>query len=688
MTLHQAVPDAWQSFVSAKTSAEFCRAWLAYVCSRIGPVQAAAVLAESREGHGFLPIAVWPQAAPELARLGKVAERTLAESRTIVDRPAPAAAAGARPGTAHTLHTVHIGYPVLSGERAVGAVVIEAALDENAVRAALQEIHWGIGWLAELFVRGELTQLQEQAGRIGTALEAAATALRPGKPQQMMFEVCNQLARSLGCTRVALGLCAHEQVRLHALSDAAWFEKRTPLSRAYVEAMEEALDRGEAVFSSDAPVATGSMPDASVPAPAIAASTPTPASTPASAAAPASALNSVPAFPSPSAPAPAPVSAQVSAPPGAVSPEPDPPAATPSAPRHDALRGHTGAGEIASCPLTLGIKTIGVLTLEKPAGQYFTPAQLLWLEAFNTLFPSILEQARRANQNAFARAAESVRDALARLFGPRHLVWKFSASLTVIVLALLILLPVGYRVSAKVVIEGETLRVAAAPFEGFIDSSFARAGDTVRQGQVLVKLDDRDLKLEQGKWASERDQHERKLREAMANHDMAGIQVTSAQLKQAEAQWNLATEKLARTEIKAPYDGLVVSGDLSQQIGSPVETGKKLFEIAPLHSYRVILQVDEREIRHVEAGQPGKLLISGLSDDPMPLTVVKITPVASAQDGKNFFRVEARLAAASDRLRPGMEGVGKIDAGSRRLWWVLTHSFTDWLRLLLWSWLP
>ena len=40
------------------------------------------------------------------------------------------------------------------------------------------------------------------------------------------------------------------------------------------------------------------------------------------------------------------------------------------------------------------------------------------------------------------------------------------------------------------------------------------------------------------------------------------------------------------------------------------------------------------------------------------------------------------------RLRPGMEGVGKIDIDERKLVWIWTHSFTDWVRLWLWSWMP
>jgi hypothetical protein len=72
----------------------------------------------------------------------------------------------------------------------------------------------------------------------------------------------------------------------------------------------------------------------------------------------------------------------------------------------------------------------------------------------------------------------------------------------------------------------------------------------------------------------------------------------------------------------------------------------------------------------------------------MDLAVEQITPVSTSQDGRNFFRVEARLQRASDRVRPGMEGVGKVVSGERKLIWIWTHSLIDWLRLTAWKWLP
>ena len=39
-------------------------------------------------------------------------------------------------------------------------------------------------------------------------------------------------------------------------------------------------------------------------------------------------------------------------------------------------------------------------------------------------------------------------------------------------------------------------------------------------------------------------------------------------------------------------------------------------------------------------------------------------------------------------LRPGMDGVGKVDVGDRSYGWILFHGLVDWLRLKLWLWLP
>jgi len=66
--------------------------------------------------------------------------------------------------------------------------------------------------------------------------------------------------------------------------------------------------------------------------------------------------------------------------------------------------------------------------------------------------------------------------------------------------------------------------------------------------------------------------------------------------------------------------------------------------------------------------------------------VKNITPVSIAEDGRNYFKVEAKLEETKEQLlRPGMQGVGKIEVGERKLIWLLTHRFTEWLHYRWWS---
>ena len=355
---------------------------------------------------------------------------------------------------------------------------------------------------------------------------------------------------------------------------------------------------------------------------------------------------------------------------------------------HARLATESGAQVVFSTLLRLGAESLGVITLERDSLEPFDQTELDWIDSIAHLLPAVIDQKRRAERGFIALLRDDTSALMTRLFGPKHLIWKFGASLLILFLAVITLVEIDYRVSAKTVLEGEVQRSAVAPFEGFLAAAYARAGDVVRQGQLLYALDDRDLRLEQSKWGSERAQRLGQLREAMAKHSLAETQILQAQVQQSEAQLALVTERIARAKVTAPFDGIVISGDLSQLIGSPVEQGKKLFEIAPLNTYRVILQIDEKEVRHVQVGQAGNLIIAGIASDPIPFRVSKVTPVATAQDGRNYFRVEAQLKHTPPQLRPGMEGVGKVSVGERRLWWVLTHTFTDWLHITLWKWLP
>jgi RND family efflux transporter MFP subunit len=255
-------------------------------------------------------------------------------------------------------------------------------------------------------------------------------------------------------------------------------------------------------------------------------------------------------------------------------------------------------------------------------------------------------------------------------------------------LSLTILIEGDFRVSADAILEGRIQRVVAAPISGYLRSASVRAGDTVRQGDVMASLDDAELKLELTKNSGQLQKARREYRQAQSDRDLVKIRIISEQINQTKAEIALTRQQLANIRLVAPFDGVIIEGDLSQLLGSPVERGETLFKIAPLEGYRIILKVDESDISYISQGQTGTLVLSSVSNRSLPLTVERITAVAKADDGANIFRVEASLNNAPDLLRPGMEGIGKVNAGRARMIWIWTHEITDWLHLWIWSWWP
>lgn len=354
---------------------------------------------------------------------------------------------------------------------------------------------------------------------------------------------------------------------------------------------------------------------------------------------------------------------------------------------HAALSASRADVSVLSVPLVDDNETVGVLTLERKREEPFTDADLELCEATGQLLGSIFAMKQREARGLVERARLAIHRGGTMLFGPRHPGLKLVALTLVLVAAVLAIATIDYRVSSKVSIEGAVQRAVVAPFQGYVAEAKVRAGETVRQGQVLARLDDRDLRLERARWAAEAEQMAGRYRQAAAASDRASMTIAGAQEEQSRAQLALVEERISRATLAAPFDGVVVIGDLSQLLGSPVEQGKVLFEVAPLDAYRVILNVDERDIAEVKVGQRGELALSGMPYERLLFTVRNVTPVSTAQDGRNYFRVEAQLDSASVRLRPGMEGVGKVEVGERKLLWAWTHSFVEWLQLALWRWL-
>jgi RND family efflux transporter MFP subunit len=331
---------------------------------------------------------------------------------------------------------------------------------------------------------------------------------------------------------------------------------------------------------------------------------------------------------------------------------------------------------------------LGALVLELPTGSEFDARTVELCEHAALLVGPVLDVKRKEDRWLAQKAIESLTTLLGRLVGPRHVALKLWTLLIAAAIAFFAIVDGDYMITADASLEGAVQRAITAAMHGYIVEARVRAGDVVRAGTVLAALDDRDLRLERQKLVSQSLQLESERRQAIAEANRARAGILEAQAAQIRAQMALIEEQISRTRLLAPFDAVVVKGDLSQSLGAAVERGNVLFEVAPLDTYRVIMKVDERDITEVAVGQSGRLALTSMPNEEIALVVEKITPVSVIEEGRNYFRVEAAAKGATDKLRPGMEGVGKIHVERRKLLWIWTHKLVHWARMWVWSWWP
>ena len=217
----------------------------------------------------------------------------------------------------------------------------------------------------------------------------------------------------------------------------------------------------------------------------------------------------------------------------------------------------------------------------------------------------------------------------------------------------------------------------------------------VRPGPtVLGTLETAELKLElksaEAQWLGYRKQADAAMREDKRSDE----QIARAQADQVEAKMMLLAHRIAQSVIVSAMDGCVVSGDLRKQLGAPVKTGDVLFEVAAMADLRAELAVPEDLITDVQAalerqkaaGQElgGALATTARPDEHIDFVVERINPVAEVVKDNNVFKVRVRLLETPSLLRPGMEGVGKIDIGRRSYGFIWTRRMINWVRMKLW----
>ena len=242
-----------------------------------------------------------------------------------------------------------------------------------------------------------------------------------------------------------------------------------------------------------------------------------------------------------------------------------------------------------------------------------------------------------------------------------------------------------HRVKAPFIVRSENVRYVPAPNDGYIKDVNIEKGDFIPQGNSLLNLDNRELLLEQSAANADKIRFEREISKARAQGKLVEMRIAEAQLQQSVARLEKVSYLIEQSNIIAPFDGVVVEGDLKEKIGVPVQQGDLLYKIAQLDTLYAELKVDEYDIHELNVNDEGFLAFTSQPNDKYPVIVERIEPLAQSEEEGNIFIVRCRFTGEAEGWwRPGMSGIAKLTVGKRSpLDWA-THKTIDYLRLRFW----
>lgn len=343
---------------------------------------------------------------------------------------------------------------------------------------------------------------------------------------------------------------------------------------------------------------------------------------------------------------------------------------------------------VCTVPLPSDGTIVGALIMERRDPE-FTPAEAAHIERVATMMAPPLALKYENSLSLWHRFMAASATRLSRLPSTKTPAGKLVIAgfgIGFAALALVAFLPTSYRLSAPARVQGAVQRTLTAPVDGFLQQVHARPGDLVKAGQVLVELAEQDMRVEQRGLQTELAQFENALISAQARSDRTEFIVSQGRAEATRAKLALIAQQLERSRLRAPFDGIVIKGDLSQSIGSPVERGAELITLAPDTGHRVMIEVEEIDIADIKVGQRGQLMLAAMPSQKLPIRVERITPLAATEGDRHFFSVYAILDANSPALRPGMQGYAKIDVDQRSMVINWNRRTLNWLRIKAWSW--
>ncbi len=209
-------------------------------------------------------------------------------------------------------------------------------------------------------------------------------------------------------------------------------------------------------------------------------------------------------------------------------------------------------------------------------------------------------------------------------------------------------------IQASTNLETEAQVQVFARTTNLLDELLVEEGDSVKQGQVLARLEDETQKIQVAKARAQLDKAKKDYKR---QEDLYGKELITQQafndaafeLKQAELNLADAEQELKYTEIRAPISGTVTQRMVN--LGDQINVNQRMFDLVDFESMVARVYLPEGNLARLGLGQKARILSQALGSTPFEGFVERIAPTVDAKTGT--VKVTVKVAEIG-RLRPGM----------------------------------
>jgi RND family efflux transporter MFP subunit len=329
---------------------------------------------------------------------------------------------------------------------------------------------------------------------------------------------------------------------------------------------------------------------------------------------------------------------------------------------------------------------VGVLSFESSDPDFLNVAHLEMIKVLASQATVALRNASLYKEVPFIGVLEPLMQKKQRFLAlEKHRRVGLAAAVCAAVL-FLILFPLPLRVEGPATVApGHAARIGAE-VEGVVKQVNANEGDRVQRGATLAVLEDWDYRSALAAAQARKETASSLMNRALSANDDTEAGIQQAQVAYWTAEVARAQERLERTHLRSPIDGVIATPHLENLVGHKLKFGETFADVVDNSQALVDLTIDQVDLALVAPNQSVRIKLDGFPAQTFDGRVIVISPLGRLDGDSRTFYARVAVPNPENLLRAGMQGRGKVSTGWRPAGEVFFRQPAMWIWSKLWSW--